>query len=51
MRVFIDASVWIAAVFSRTLDRKHFLVEKVKRFAKPTLVVTPKEALEILRKS
>lgn len=32
-----------------TLDQKHFLIKPVKKFAEPMLVITPGEALKILR--
>lgn len=35
--------------FLVTLDKKHFLQTKVKKFIKPNLVITPKELHDLLR--
>lgn len=50
-----DAIILAAALSGKanllvTLDRRHFLVDSVRQFAKPMLIITPKEALTILRK-
>lgn len=50
-----DALILAAALSGQadilvTLDRRHFFVEKVRRFAEPLELLTPKETVFLLRK-